>query len=339
MLFAASDYVWRTVKICLGFIFLILGFSASAFGSWPETLTNIRGHVLNEPLSLALVMEIPDFGLTLDSKTVSGSSFSYKPNVPAYIGIGVDYGSIGFTVSTKIPGSAEDVARKGNTDNFDFTAHHSWINDELLFFYEDYKGFYIDNSNNNINTFGGSQSDTYATRSDLQLQHFGINFFHAFKESYRIGEIAEHHVDKIIQSGSIIGSISFNETILNGDQPLVTGANANLYGAEGNLTYGRFLTGSPAVGYGYVWAWTNDFLSGLISAGAGPQWQWLNVSGDNRYRVVMGLEALANLTYIHNFGHWLLGATVKLDSTQSDLGSLYLTNYVSSGLAFLQSTF
>ena len=327
------------MKPILGLFALIFCTGPAALGSVAESVTDFHGHILNDPLTLGIILEAPDFGLTIEGKDPASSQFSYKPNPQAYAGVSVDYGSVGFTVSTKIPGTAADAAQKGTTDNFDLTAHHSWAREELLFYYEDYKGFYLENPSENSSALPGDSSASPVLRPDIQLQHFGVNFFHAFSDTYIIGDIAERHMEKLVKGGSLIASGSFNEFLLNTGQPLVDPSQSGIYGNEGNLTYGRFITGAAGIGYGYVWPWTKDVLSLNLMAGAGPQWQWLNVSGDNRYRVMLATDTMAYLTYFHNYGRLILGGTLKYNSTRSDLGSLYLTAYVASGFLFLQSTF
>ena len=311
------------------------------------SLTKFRSKLLSAPLTTKLYFEIPSCGLTFTSKDGNSTEITFRPNAPLYVGAGFAYKDFAFSASTPLAGTEDSPAQKGSTSAFDLDAHKNWKSYAVSAYFNDYQGFYRDNTSSNNGSAGGfdeippdNTETAYEIHPDLRLQSFGFNFMHSFGTQYNLKAINDEDFSGIVQGGSVLATVAFNRFYFWSSQPLVDTADLPAFGDESSIIGGRLYSGTVAVGYGYVFPLSSSYFAGDILFGAGPQWQSLDFpDGENRWRVVAGLKGLLNLSYNVKFTSWVMGIQIHHDQVQSDLGSLMLSSFTSSLMLLGSTTF
>lgn len=222
-------------------------------------------------LALKLFTDTPGYDIAFKS-VEDGKTLKYRPNVNQTWGLRLalrDWVSVGY--GFKIDQQDEEKIKKGHTDyqdwRFDFNFRHFSVGLN----YQEYNGFYIDNS---------SSADPAWTSSlpqiqfpDMRLHTGSVNFTYVWSpEDFSLIAASDQLVRQRQSGGSFLMGMSVSDTEFVNKGAIIPAPVRSEYGVDQNIEAGRFLVVTAKAGYGYTLViGQNGFLSGTIQVGGGQQ--------------------------------------------------------------------
>ncbi len=225
-------------------------------------------------LTLKFLTESPGYTLAFDNASRS-KSVSLQPNIVGNVGFAFSFKDVlgygvGFSLTTRGIQNEGEKYRKGSSDYTDFRFILPFNKFLVSLHHSNYKGFYVDNSQDIDPTINSSTS--LIQLPNLTLASTGASIIYVHKpDSYSIEGALDQTVRQEVSGGSWLFGASFSNMIFdNSGAAIIPAQVQGQYGEDSTITYGRFLNFNLSVGYGYTYCFTpTAFISAAAWAGAG----------------------------------------------------------------------
>lgn len=240
----------------------------------------------------------------------------YSSRVASQTFLGLTYGPFGLSGSFSNSPTAEDKAKYGTTRASDFQFRFYGRRFTWEFFYQNYKGYYVDNSEQIDPSL--NSSSPRLQRPDLSSIHAGAQMIYVFTpERFHLGGAYDGSVRQTESGGSWIGFAAVSNHQITADTPLVPDSLKTDFGKIGTFQEGEFLTLRIGGGYGYTFVMKeNWFLSGVLSYAIGPQRQRSLTSRGWQTSMESTVGTNVKLGAGYNGEKYLGGITLILDQNQ-----------------------
>lgn len=181
--------------------------------------------------------------ITLVDEFSSERGLVYAPNTPLGIGVGLSWKGMGISFRYGFDFLRGDVSR-GETKSFDFQYHYYDRKMIYDFIWQNYKGFYIENNNNNYTLFPNLGLSKLGLFGQYVLKGNQFSYRAVFDQSER----QLQSIGSFLLGGSIhYARVRFNKSF------------------EIDKSVYQF---GPNIGYAYTWVFKKDyFISGSLTTG------------------------------------------------------------------------
>lgn len=240
--------------------FLIFFISMKAFANWtafaPGTYT------------FKLGVDSPQLKFDLQPNTgYSFSTLNYAPNISSRAYYGLGYDIFAFTIGSYGPVSPQDTATKGTTEFQDYQFRLNGKYFTHSYFYQQYKGYYLTNSNALLGY-------NYYQRPDIQTIHYGASLIYNFsKANYSVGAFTDSSFLQTSSGGGLLGILSADHHNISATSSLIPSGVTGNFGQLANLSSASIDSLRIGFGGGYTLVWQGFYLGALLGFGWGPQWQ------------------------------------------------------------------
>ncbi len=199
----------------------------------------------------------------------AGSKLTYKPNNAVGLGFGLYVFEIGVEITFAVPIAAEREALFGRTKATDLQINLLGKTWGLDVFYQNYNGFYVNDSNVTI-----GEGLPYPQRPDINTRNLGINGLYSFNKKFSLRSAYNFSERQRRSAGSFILTGTMNFYSVNGDSAIYSKKYYSQFGAATAFTELGMNTFSISPGYTYTFVVRNFFVNGSISVG--PALHWVN---------------------------------------------------------------
>lgn len=220
-----------------------------------------------------------------------GNTLSYKANNNYNIGAGAVYSFLGANVTIKAPFINKDTAELGKTKKFDAQAFLFPRKMVVDFYFQYYKGFYIDEKGiTQIYLPGGKRP----LRPDIRTLHIGANVSYVFdakRFSFCAAFIQNEYQKKSAGTALFGGSIHYNG--IAGDSAIIPSdiSYTDFFDNNRFSRSGAFSLGIHG-GYAYTLVVARHFFAtGVALVGAGGNYSYLRDDANNVFAKNVGMQA------------------------------------------------
>jgi hypothetical protein len=206
----------------------------------------------------------------------TGDKLTFKPNNSVGLGFGIYLFEIGAELTFAVPINAEKESLFGKTKATDLQLNLLGKRWGLDLFYQNYKGFYVDDPNGKI-----VPGAPYPQRPDLRTNNFGVNGIYFFNKrfSLRSAYNFSERQRKSAGSFSLTGTLNFFE--VRGDSALYSKKYEPVFGAATAFFKMNMNTFSISPGYSYTLVVKNFFANASLSIGPAYHWVDYQVAGQS----------------------------------------------------------
>ncbi len=265
--------------------------------TFPDALT-LKGYVNGKILFLDIE----------DQK--DGYELNYVPNGNNSLGFGLNYKWIGFSFGFKMV-DENDKSIYGETGYFDFQTNFILRKGFINVYFQEYKGFYLENSASMIRDW--PSGETYLIRPDIGVFSSGIDYTHIVKPekfSY-IASFSQTEVQRK-SAGSVIMGGSMNYHRISADSSFIP---QNLIYDDAfnqnQVTGVRGITTNARFGYAHTLvALERFFLSLSLDVGLAYVYSTFNESGGKqKHSFQVNPIASFKMAAGYNYDQWYFGLT------------------------------
>ncbi len=213
------------------------------------------------------------------SSSASSKPVSYYPNFKLAAGLGVSYWVFGLSVQTAIDGTAKPDSRYGRTKFFDLQFHYYFRKLGVDAFYQNYRGYYLENpkqynswvyQNGSPVYLSYKRGDPGTVRSDLRITTLGFNVFYVFSDNYSLDAAFKQTERQNRKGGSFLLMLSGMNCRVSASSSLLPLAQEWLYGIYHGFKGGNFTSLGVAPGYSHTFLiGSRYFVTPVIFVGAG----------------------------------------------------------------------
>jgi hypothetical protein len=217
-------------------------------------------------------IQVPSLGMSIKGAENQVPELQYKPNSPTRTYLGLSYDNIGFSMAFANPVPKDKETYYGTSTVTDYHLIFYGVQHSYGFFYQNYSGYYIDNSqsvNSNL-----QDDQPRLQRSDLTTQHYGMEYYYTLDpEKFSLESAYGHSTRQIITGSSWVGILTIANTRISADRSIIPSSFASSYGDLKYFEGGDFLSVDPGLGYGGTLAYGDFYLAGLATLSLGLQRQ------------------------------------------------------------------
>lgn len=259
---------------------------------------------------------------------------TYRPSGTSRTMLGLTYGPFGAVGAVRNPVSADDQTRFGSSTMTDFQLRFYGRYGVWELFYQDYSGYYIDNSEQVDPT--RSASGPKIQRPDIRSTHVGFQYTRSFSpEDYNMGAAFEHSIYQTASGGSWLAVAHIDQHRITADAPLIPTQLTAQYPSLDGFKGGDFLTFRGGGGYGYNYIWGDTYyLAGVLTVSIGSQKQnyVLTATTESRWQAVAG--GTGKLGIGSNGSKYFWGLNFTYDTTSIQIGSAKIDQATTEGTLF-----
>lgn len=290
-------------------IIIFIFISKSVFGQyrWESPSKNTLGVRLGL-LSPTLSADIKD------NKTVgAGTPIKYQPNSGTRTAVTFFYSQFALTGSVPNAIAPKDSQDKGTSKIEDYQFRFYYKYGTWDFFYQNYQGYFIENSSDVDSSFSSS---TKILRPDLKTSHVGFQYFYIpYPERYSLGGTFDQNIRQIESGGSIFYSGYIGQHLVKADSPLIPASLAPQYGSFGSFQEGQFQNARAGFGYAYTAVFFKFYLGFLIGLSHGLQQQKFILTEEQFNRWVSSSGGNVKIGLGYNGRKFFSGVQFIMDST------------------------
>jgi hypothetical protein len=262
--------------------------------------------------------------LNLEAKTIDSSStpINYRPSTQAKTFVSADYDKYGVSLSTYNPRTSDFRKKYGEGSALDFQFRFDWEPLYIETYFQQYKGYYIQNANEVMPSPFGPNGE-YPGNPSLEAKHIGIQIF-----KYKNRENFHPHqsllfIDRAQHSGgSGFYSLSLQHHEASSSQSIVPSTAFDNYGELANWQESSVLTVSIGGGGAYSFVLQEKWVfSGLIGFGIGQQRSLANYANDKENEEKVVFKSQVKLAAGYTTEKFISGINLQFDSTQIRLQS------------------
>lgn len=290
------------------FIVLVIFDVAHSEKNWSEPPDDSLG-VRLAFVSPSLFVEIKD------NKSEGGAlPVKYSPNSGSRTAVTLFYSHFSLTGSASNGVIEAEKINKGssNLDDYQFRFYYRYGTWD--FFYQYYKGYYIDNSAQ-IDSSYVDRSEKIL-RNDLVSKHTGIQYMYTPNyEDYSLGGTFDQNIRQINSGGSLFYSAYVGEHSIKADQPIIPATITTSYGNFSSFSKGYFKNIRIGMGYAHTLVFYNYYFGFLLGLSSGLQKQEFQMGQESfdRWISANGVNLKVGLGY--NGKKYFSGLQYVIDNT------------------------
>ena len=266
-----------------------------------------------------------------DKKTNKILDFKPHSDMTAGLELGYKVIGLGYSVNTGISHPTDHIY--GKTDYSDYAFSFSSHRFVLDMYYEDFKGFYLNNYGSFPKSGPADTSKIYPQRSDMKAHSAGISINYIKNWNHFSYQAAfSNSEQQLKRCGSWIYGAYASAFNLNSDSGLVTGKYKHYLTGYSNISYSSTFNAGLSIGYIYTltirkhWYITASFNPGLSylhyeSRASGPK-DTTAGSKDSTYHVNvaanLGLRIQSRIALGYNSPKWYFGMAFAGDTFYQD---------------------
>lgn len=259
-------------------------------------------------LSPVLFIDLKD-----NKRDGAGTPIKYQPNAGSRTALTLFYSNFSLTASTPNSIESKDFEDKGFSRVEDYQFRFYYKYGTWDFFYQNYQGYYIENTNQVDPVLSGSRK---LLLPNLSTSHAGIQYFYILSpDDYSLGGTFDQNIRQTQSGGSLFLSGYVGQHSVNSESPIVPANLASQYGSFANFKQGRFQNTRVGVGYGYTAVLYKFYLGFIWGFSNGLQKQEFDLVSEkfNRWVSSTGINLRLGLGY--NGEKWYSGFQYIMDNT------------------------
>jgi len=239
----------------------------------------------------------------------------YAPNVNAVAGFGVYFKGLGLSFNFKLTQPSQVRKQKGQSQYTDFRLNSFGKKIGFDAYYQDYKGYYIENPNEIFPNWRGL---AFPKRGDLEIQNIATNVFYIFnrdKFSYRSSFV--HDEQQLRSSGTFLLTASLGYLRIKADSSLIPRNPRFRRGKDKSFfrnanAYSFAIT--PGYAYNFVFL-KKMYFSLSLSALVGMQYYYLTLPNERKVDDFASFfKGIGRMSLGYNSEKWVLGFNLQLDA-------------------------
>jgi len=290
-----------------------------------------------ETVSLRMGIVVPSIPLEiLPIAGIAAPSLSYEQNTGGKIGLGVDWGWLGTYLSFSELDPEFDSDTHGTSTYTDYQFHIFSGAIGLDLYFQDFKGYYLDNTQELDPTF--FEENGNIIRDDLRSQFIGLNFSLTKNPDRLSNAAAINNTSYQSQSGgSWYYILSVNWQKISSDSTLAPTNLIDSYGKIGSIVWAEFVTVAGGAGYGQTWIIREPFFfHANLGLSAGPQTQqFISQSHGKESDISLSAKGVLRLALGSNGKRIFGGFTFIADNTSFQIEERYLNFLSFQGMLYL----
>lgn len=249
-------------------------------------------------------------------KKNSNSVVKFNPHNNSKTGIGFSYRKLGLSLAASNPTSAKDNRIYGTTQSTDLQLRFFGVHN-YEFFYQKYKGYYINNSNNfdPLRIYGKNK----ILREDIETLNYGMNIYwnlHHPRFSQSVAFDQSGH--QVNNNWGASWLLSLNNYLIKGDSPFVPSGYENDFGVIGTAERINTLSLSLGGSIGGILTHENFYAASLFALGFGYQNTHLDFSTQSSgSKSNTGVYTSLRFGFGYNGKKNVVGVRAILDSTSA----------------------
>lgn len=322
------------------FILFHLSFSIEASqalnSEFQGRVENQNFRVYDDLLILRFFIDVPKYNFALeDTSDLSnpaepvGKDLAIEPNIGSNFGIGIAYGGYGVSGSLPNANSNKDTSIYGHTDRFDFQFYYTSRHWGVDFFYQNYKGFYLDNPV--LYNPGFRTGDVYPQFSTLKILNIGVGGFYNLNENYSSNAAFSQGERQLTSAGSFIVDTSISFLRLNTSESLVPASEKSFYPDLDSYRGGEYIIWSVKPGYGYNLVYGRLTLGGMFALGPALQRQYSKLlSIESRETIHVDISVDIKLSAWFEFKEQFAGVMAMIESNRISIEQFALESQTAS---------
>jgi len=259
----------------------------------------------------------------LQNASNTNSNLTFSPNIRFHTGLGFYLFEIGFQFIVAIPRSSSSIAEFGESNSFDIQASLVGKNWDVDLYQEDYKGYYLEDSQVPI-----PSGISKLQRRDIATSSRGISaIYFSNKRKYSVRAIYNFYERQLRSAGSPLISIAFNQFSLGADSLVYNQYHQNTLDAQGGFDHMKYETIALAGGYGYNLVLHKNWFVGSNVA-VGPVLQFFDYSKQSNQNSLVAVRPYINwrITGGLNSERFFAGITYTYQSVEIDYENVHLSN-------------
>lgn len=259
----------------------------------------------------------------LQNASNTNSNLTFSPNIRFQTGLGFYLFEIGFQFIVAIPRPASSIEEYGESNSFDIQASLVGKNWDVELFQEDYKGYYLEDSQVPI-----PSGVPKLQRRDIATSNRGISaIYFSNKQKYSVRAIYNFYERQLRSAGSPLVSLSFNQFTLNADSLVYNQYHQNTLDAQGGFDHMKYETVALAAGYGYNLVLHKNWFIGSNVA-VGPVLQFFDYSKQSNQNSLVAVRPYINwrITGGLNSERFFAGVTYTYQSVEIDYENVHLSS-------------
>lgn len=268
---------------------------------------------------------IPTLEFNTKSPETTAKTLTYKPNAPSKTVLSVAYQWLGLSVGSINPVTTDRESEYGTTKATDYQFRFYFRNFSAEAFYQNYKGYFIDNTQDvDSNWISGQQRRLYP---DLSTSHQGFSLTYAFNpENYSMAAAFDHSSRQTASGGSWLANISISQHLFSNAQVLTPAELAPTYGEFAEIQSGTLTSFTVGAGGAYTLVAADSFffsLMGIVNFGQNLK-KYEKTDGTTTNETAPGSQIHAKFSLGYNAENFLSGFTFASDSTNYTLEKIEL---------------
>lgn len=291
------------------FLFLIFFAGIAQAQNWEEEAKGA--------LTVKWGVSSPSYQMKINDEELVGKDISYFPSNRGKVFLNFSYNIFSLTVSTVGPTLPEDDRLYGRTNSSDFQFRISGHKLSYDFFYQKYKGYYLENTKTFVPGF--KDTDPRIQRPDIKNEHYAANLIYTLNPvDFSMSTLFDQDGHQRTSGGSWLsmGSIDYNRILAN--ESLVPTQIAGTYGEFEKVNGNRVLTASAGFGYGFNLVYDHWFVGGVFIASFGIQDQKTEFISESSESIKKGISrSLVRLALGYNGEKFISGVNINVDNNNN----------------------
>lgn len=293
--------------------------------------------IFSERGTLRGLVELPTYSFYLGSPDIQG--VAYVPNFSPRIGAQASWDDFRITATFALPIPAQEIERRGRTDQQSFLVSRYWRQYALEGYYQHYKGFYVASPSAELSV---NKAERYPQLPDAEISNYGVNGYCVVDPDHYSLSAAFSQIEfQAFSGGSWLVNPFYNHLDLTTGNVFVAGSDPNSPQAAPDLKSSRLDTLGLGLGYGYTWVQERKFLVVQGILGLGGQWQQIDgsVGSDFRDRLNAAGKINVNISAGYNGKVYSYGAKLLGDSLFSSVKGTQLYSTLLNAQIFFGGRF
>lgn len=259
------------------------------------------------PVTVRFGSSSPQLTLDLEDDVGSGHTVNLVANAPSRSFVSLGYDWFGATVSWANPTTSESDRIYGLSTATDFQFRFFLERFNIETFYQKYKGYYVDNSQD----FGQPPPANRIQFPDLQNEHYGVEVTYSLNSDSFSTAAAFDQSKQQLESGAswlLSAGAHYNHFSNSGSMipTFAQGTFGSFENVRGGQVYSLFVGG----GGGGTWAiYGNWFLSGSVLVGLGGQVEAIDSVSGSGQGSNLATESNAKISMGYNGQSFICGLT------------------------------
>jgi hypothetical protein len=274
-----------------------------------------------------IFVDIP--GYELNFKTITSTipkEVRWRPNTRANLGVGVSLkGWFGVSVAAKSAMTQEDRFNKGETEYQDWRFFLNYTRIQLFLNYQEYRGFFIDNSGEIDQSYVGSPSKIQ--EPSMTARNYSANMSYVMSpDRFSIQAAMDQTSRQEKSGGSWLVGAAINVTVFNNDNSLIPTSVRGYYGVDQNIKTGTFTNLTVKGGYGYNFIIAQKYwVGGVLAIGAGSQKSRYSDGTTEKFSTNISGKGDLNITGGYNGDQFFTGFSLLADTNTYKTESLEIS--------------